>query len=230
MARRPRYESDPPKILIHLLGQMFPGFRPTEREWDDVTKALRQRFDGCSKKKGSHLASLPDDITRWSGKDLLTVLMESPALVIEELPTPKKRNRQGRKLRELGLDCEQQMLVVLHEKEEAAVFAARAWEVELKKRFGEEHAFGYRTIQDTDLYKKVLRPALKKAVIGYGPSFEDDVLAHGLQLWTHKPGRGDKRLDLSEKQSAAARRFFAEVQNAKIQTERRVGGRSKDGQ
>ena len=225
MARRPRYESDPPKILIHLLGQIFPGFRPTEREWDDVTKALRERFEGCSKKKGSHLASLPDDITRWSGKDLLTVLMEPPALVVEELPTPKKRSRQGRTLRELGLDCEQQMLVVLHEKEEAAVFAARAWEVELKKRFGKERTFGYRTIQDTDLYKKVLRPALTEAVIGYGPSFEADVLEHGLQLWTYKPGRGDKRLDLSEKQSAAARTFFAAVENAKIQTRRRTESR-----
>lgn len=229
MAPRPQYESNPPKLLIHLLGQMFPGFRPTEPEWNEVAKALRERFEGCARKKGSHLATLPDDVARWTGKDLLAVLLEPSAVVHEQLPTPKKRSRQGRKRRELGLDCEQQMLVVLHENEKAAVFAAREWEKALKTRFGKQHAFGYRTVQETDLYKLTLRPALKIAIHGYGSTFEADVKEHGLQLWTHKPGRGDKRLDLSEKQSAAARSFFAEVENAKIQTGRRSSVRSRGG-
>jgi hypothetical protein len=230
MPKRPQYEERPSKLLIHCLEHMFPGFRPTPEEWRSVENALRARYEDLPRKRGSHLSTLPDDITLWSGKDLLAVLMEPPAVVYEQIPTPKKRSRQGRKRRELGLDCEQQMLVVLHENEKAAVFAARAWEEALKKRFGKEHGFAYTTIQHKDLYKRQLRPALKHAVMGYGPSFEADVLKHGLQLWSYKPGRGDKRLDLSEKQSAAARRFFAEVENAKIQTGRRFEDRSKGGQ
>lgn len=230
MPQRPRYEDSPSKLLIYHLEQMFPGFRDTPEEWRSLENTLRGRYEDQPRKRGSHFSTLPDDITLWSGKDLLVVLMEPPGVVCEQIPTPKKHSRRGRKLRELDLDCEQQMLIVLHENEKAAVFAARAWEEALKKRFGKEHGFGYRTIQQKDLYKLKLRPALKDAVTGYGPSFEDDVLEHGLQLWSYKPGRGDKRLDLSEKESAAARRFFAEVANAKIQTGRRFEDRLKAGQ
>jgi len=46
-----------------------------------------------------------------------------------------------------------------------------------------------------------------------------------LEIWTHKPGRGDKRKDLSEKQSAAARQFLAAVDFAKIEAKRRVESR-----
>jgi hypothetical protein len=133
---------------------------------------------------------------------------------------PAKKNRRGRRNREAGLDCTGQMLTVLREDSRAAVFAGRAWEERLKERFGEEQGFCRRTIERQPLYKKQLRPAVEAAVIAYGPTFEADFLEHGLELWSHKPGRGDKRKDHTEKQALAGRVFMASLENATIDAER----------
>jgi len=137
---------------------------------------------------------------------------------------PRTKSRRGRKRREAGLDCMAQMLNVLIEDETAAVLAGRGWERRLRERFGPDNGFGRRTVEKTTLFQK-LRAALESAVRGYGLSFEEDVAAHGLEIWTYKPGRGDKRKDLSEKQSAAARKFLAAVDFAKIEAKRRVESR-----
>lgn len=137
---------------------------------------------------------------------------------------PGTKSRRGRKRREAGLDCTAQMLNVLIEDETAAVLTGRAWERRLRERFGPDNGFGRRTVEKTTLFQE-LREALETAVRGYGQSFEEDVAAHGLEIWTHKPGRGDKRKDLSEKQSAAARQFLAAVDFAKIEAKRRVESR-----
>ena len=137
---------------------------------------------------------------------------------------PRTKSRRGRKRREAGLDCTAQMLNVLIEDETAAVLTGRAWERRLRERFGPDNGFGRRTVEKTILFQE-LRAALESAMRGYGPSFEEDVAAHGLEIWTYKPGRGDKRKDLSEKQSVAARNFLAAVDFAKIEAKRRVESR-----
>jgi hypothetical protein len=142
-------------------------------------------------------------------------------------PTPAAKSRRGRRLRAAGLDCEGQMLTVLKEDPTTAVFAGRDWEKRLKKRFGEAEGFSRKTVEKTHLYKKQLRPAVVKAAASYGPSFEDDFLEHGLELWSRKPGRGDKRKDLTEKQALAGREFIATLQWGEIDAERRqADGRS----
>lgn len=226
MARRPRYESDPPKLLIHLLGRMFPGFRPTESEWDDVTKALRQRFEGCSKKKGSHLASLPDDITRWSGKDLLTVLMEPAAVVNEPITHLKKDSRRGKKTRDCGLTCTEMLLFLADADPSVRTMkppAIRQCMIEKWDKNNPEHpvnAFSIRTIQDEPLYLQ-WQEALSKLRKGCGMSVAD-FQEEGLAILSHKPGREDKRREGSAKTELAVRAYVAAIANAEIQANREI--------
>jgi hypothetical protein len=133
---------------------------------------------------------------------------------------PATKSRRGRSKREAGLDCTGQMLTVLREDSKTAVFTGRKWEERLRERFGEDEGFGRRTIEKQPLYKKQLRPAVVAATKSYGPTFEADFLEHGLELWTHKPGRGDKRKDHTEKQALAGRAFLSALENATIEAER----------
>lgn len=141
---------------------------------------------------------------------------------------PASKSRRGRRTREAGLDCTGQMLTVLREDSRAAVLTGREWEERLKERFGKDHGFCRKTVEKQRLYKKQLRPAVEAAVKAYGPTFEADFLEHGLELWTHKPGRGDKRKDHTEKQVMAGREFLAALDNATIDAERSCGSGSKD--
>ncbi len=151
-------------------------------------------------------------------------LEAAPRSVKTSSPTPVRKSRRGRSKREAGLDCTGQMLTVLREDSRAAVFAGRRWEKCLKERFGKEQGFGRKTIEDQPLYRYQLRPAVVAAAKSYGKTFEADFLEHGLELWTHKPGRGDKRKDHTEKQALAGRVFLAALENATIDAERRRGG------
>jgi hypothetical protein len=135
-------------------------------------------------------------------------------------PTPVRKSRRGRSNREAGLDCTGQMLTVLREDSRAAVFTGRMWEKRLKERFGKEEGFCRKTIEAQPLYRKQLRPAVVAATMSYGTTFEADFLEHGLELWSHKPGRGDKRKDHTEKQALAGRVFMAALENAVIAAER----------
>jgi hypothetical protein len=226
MARRPRYESDPPKLLIHLLGQMFPGFRPTEREWDYVAKALRQRFEGCSRKKGSYLASLPDDITRWSGRDLLAVLMEPIGVVSEPITHVKKDSRHGKKTRDCGLTCTEMLLVLAEADPVVQTMKPPAirqcminkWDAENPEK--PVNAFSIRAIQDDPLYLKwqALLEELRK---GFGMS-EAVFREEGLAILSHKPGREDKRREGRAKTEQALRKYLAQIDTTAIQTKRDV--------
>lgn len=226
MARRPRYESDPPKLLIHLLGQMFPGFRPTESEWDDVTKALRQRFGGCSKKKGSHLASLPDDITRWSGRDLLTVLMEPAAVVNEPIAHAKKDSRRGKKTRDCGLTCTEMLLVlaeadaVVRTMKPPAIRQCMINRWDAKNPEEPVNAFSVRAIQYDPLYLK-WQADLADLREGLGMS-EADFRKDGLAILGYKPGREDKRREGRAKTEQAVRTYLGSVATADIQAKRDV--------
>lgn len=133
---------------------------------------------------------------------------------------PATKSRRGRSKREAGLDCTGQMLTVLREDSRAAVFTGRMWEERLKERFGEEDGFCRKTVEYQPLYKKQLRPAVVAAIASYGSAFEADFLEHGLELWTHKPGRGDKRKDHTEKEALAGRVFLAALENILIEADR----------
>jgi hypothetical protein len=135
-------------------------------------------------------------------------------------PASVTKSRRGRRSRAAGLDCTGQMLTVLREDRRAAVFTGRMWEKRLKERFGEDEGFCRKTIESQRLYKKHLRPALVAAQMTYGPAFEADFLEDGLELWSYKPGRGDKRKDHTEKQALAGRVFMAALENATIEAER----------
>ena len=144
----------------------------------------------------------------------------APRSVVRSPVAPAKKSRRGKSKRAAGLDCTGQMLTVLREDSRAALFSGRQWEERLKERFGEDEGFGRKAVEYQPLYKKQLRPAVKAARMAYGPTFEADFLEHGLELWSHKPGRGDKRKDHTEKQALAGRKFIAALENATIEAER----------
>lgn len=150
----------------------------------------------------------------------LEVGPSSPRIVEPSRSAPATKSRRGRSNRAAGLDCTGQMLTVLREDSRAAVFTGRMWEERLKERFGEEDGFCRKTVEYQPLYKKQLRPAVVAAIASYGPAFEADFLEHGLELWTHKPGRGDKRKDHTEKEALAGRVFLAALENILIEADR----------
>jgi hypothetical protein len=226
MPKRPRYEERPSKLLIDCLEHMFPGFRPTPGEWRSVENALRARYEDLPRKRGSHLSTLPDDITLWNSEDLLAVLMEPSAVVHEPIQKIKKDSRRGKKIRPCGLDCTE-MLLVLAESD-PVVETMKPPEIRqrmiLKWDQGDQkkpkNAFSIRSIQDNPLYLK-WQADLEDLRKGLGMS-ESDFRKEGLTILGYKPGREDKRREGRAKAEHAVRTYMAAVANTKIQANRQI--------
>ena len=202
---------------------MFPGFRPTPEEWRSVENALRARYEDLPRKRGSHLSTLPDDITLWSGKDLLTVLMEPPAVVDESIQHVKKDSRRGTKIRACGLTCEG-MLSNLAETDATVVMLTPPGVRErMVTKWGEKDAFSIRTIQDEPLYIEWRQAVmdLRKKIGKSGADF----LGEGFAILSHKPGREDKRREGGHKAELAVRTFLATIENANIEAKRQIAAR-----
>ena len=226
MPQRPRYEDSPSKLLIYHLEQMFPGFRDTPEEWRSLENTLRGRYEDQPRKRGSHLSTLPDDITLWSGKDLRVVLMEPPAVVHEPIQKAKKDSRRGKKKRPCGLTCTE-MLLLLAESD-SAVLTMKPPEIRRRmiERWDKENpgepknALSIRTIQEDRLYRS-WQQELVKLRKGLGMSVAD-FQEEGLVILSHKPGREDKRREGRSKGEQAYRTYVNAVENKNIHAKRQI--------
>lgn len=226
MPKRPRYEDRPSKLLIQHLEYMFPGFRPTPGEWRSVEKALREQYEDQPRKPGSHLATLPDDIARWSGKDLLSVLMQPPAVVNEPIPHVQKDSRRGKKTRDCGLTCTEMLFLLAEEDAVVRTMKPPAIRQRMIKKWDRKNpekpvnSFSIRTIRQDPLFKqwqKALSDLLESVEMS-----ESEFRNEGLAILSYKPGREDKRREGRAKTEQAVRAYLAAVDNTDIQAKREI--------
>lgn len=137
----------------------------------------------------------------------------------------KTKGRQGRKRREGGLTCEEQMLLLAELNPTVMIMKPPAIREQMLARWGEENAFCIRTIQDTLLYKgwqKVLEEYRKETGMS-----ESDISAAGLENYSHKPGREDKRKLGRAKAEQAYRAFKNGLTDTNIETNRRIDSKKE---
>jgi hypothetical protein len=132
--------------------------------------------------------------------------------------TKAAKNRRGRKRRDGGLTCEEQMLLLASADATVMILKPPGIHARMVERWGEDNAFCIRTIQDTDLYRswqfevEELRKDLKMS-----PA---DFAEEGLAILGHKPGREDKRRVGQAQYEQTTRRFLAALENTNIAAKR----------
>lgn len=146
---------------------------------------------------------------------------------LESLSTPKgpatpkaAKSRRGRKRRDGGLTCEEQMLLLADADPTVMILKPPGIHARMVERWGEDNAFCIRTIQDRPLFDawqfkvEELRKDLKMS-----PA---DFAEEGLAILSHKPGREDKRRVGRAQAEQATRRFLAAMENTNIAAKREI--------
>ncbi len=128
------------------------------------------------------------------------------------------KSRRGRKRRDGGLTCEEQMLLLAETDLTVMILKPPGIHARMVARWGKENAFSIRKIQGVPLYKdwqfevEKLRKELKMS-----PA---DFTEEGLAILSHKPGREDKRRVGRAQHEQATRMFLARMSNANIAAKR----------
>jgi hypothetical protein len=128
------------------------------------------------------------------------------------------KNRRGRKRRDGGLTCEEQMLLLAEADLTVMALKPPSIHDRMVERWGEENAFCIRTIQEQPLYKAwqfelaKLRKELKMS--------PKDFTEEGLAILSHKPGREDKRKVSRAQYEQKTRSFLAAMENTNIKAKR----------
>ena len=144
---------------------------------------------------------------------------------LESLSTPKgpatpkvPKSRRGRKRRDGGLTCEEQMLLLVEADSTVMILKPPGIHALMVERWGAANAFCIRTIQDAPLYKawQAAVEELRKG-LGMTPS---DFAEEGLAILSHKPGREDKRRVGRAQAEQATRRFLAATSITNIAAKR----------
>lgn len=128
------------------------------------------------------------------------------------------KSRRGRKRRDGGLTCEEQILLLAEADPTVMILKPPSIHERMVERWGTANAFCIRTIQDVPLYKAWQAEVEKlRKGLGMTPS---DFEKEGLAILSHKPGREDKRRVGRAQQEQATRRFLAATSNANIAAKR----------
>ena len=132
--------------------------------------------------------------------------------------TKAAKNRRGRKRRDGGLTCEEQMLLLAEADPAVMILKPPGIHARMVERWGEDNAFSIRAIQDKQLYKAWQAEVEKlRRGLGMTPS---DFAEEGLAILSHKPGREDKRRVNQAQQEQRTRSFLAAIETTNIAAKR----------